>query len=186
MSRQDSQRRFRLRWGHLFALAALGGVLGLFVFLALLYWPHQPRRYQIEEEKAFGWFDPHLVLAVVAVDQHRDEATSGDAFLITVQVRNTAASPDFLVDPSPLAFSVRDAAGGVHPPAPTARYPHRRLTDELTNSEAYRRTLRFEVPADVASPELWVVAETGFERFLPSLSRSLLTHKLVFPLVSGP
>ena len=179
---------FRPRWGQLLALAVLGGVLGVFVLLGLIYWPHEPRRFELDEAKGFGFFDPHLELAVVAVDRGdsaRGAASRSIVFRVTVEVRNTAVGPDFVVDPTPLAFSVRDAGGRVFPPTPTPEYPDERLTELLGNTDTYRRTLRFEIPSDANQPELWVLAESGLERWLPAVSRSLLTPKLVFPLVSS-
>jgi hypothetical protein len=158
-------------------------VLGLVAVTLVLTVPTAPRALAVGEEQPFGGFDPHLAVAVAAVrrlapdERHEiDRREDEELWEVTVVIRNTAAGS--AVDPSHLAFSVRDAAGERFRPLPA----HDRILGELEPGAMTRATLLFRVPRGLPSPVLWITWDDSLLRAFPWLERTMLFPKAVVPL----
>ncbi|HVS13186.1 MAG TPA: hypothetical protein VMV46_04635 [Thermoanaerobaculia bacterium] len=158
-------------------------VLGLGAVVAVLTVPTEPRALAIGEERPFGGFDPHLAVAVTEIrrlgadereeiDRDQDE----ELWAVTVEARNTAV--EVAVDPSRLAFSVRDASGERFRPLPA----HDRFLEPLEAARMERRTLLFRLPRELAIPVFWITWDDSLLHAFPWLERTMLFPKAVVPL----
>ena len=140
----------------------------------------------IGEERAFGFFDPHLHIAVV--DARKGEPPesygAGSLYLVTVRARSDAAR--ITLHPGDLRIFVRDRQGRDHAPVllelEDTGETGLLLASTLAPGESFEQTFAFVVPRSIEEPALWISQITPLNRLLPFLEYSRLHLKVVVPL----
>jgi len=165
------------------AFAAI--VAGVAVWVAL---GTEPRPADAGEERAVGFFDPHLRVAVVDVEhpvRWAGRPPDGRYWLVTVRARNDASEGDFVADPSKLEIRMEDGSRAWAPlpvPPQRGRAPTVRFDRPLAAGELDVRTVLFDLPEVLTAAELWVTWDDPLTRRLPLLRRSVLNGALVWEL----
>lgn len=171
----------------LWTLAGVG-VAGLVVTLSVLAVVSRVApvtTLEVGEGTALGLVDPHLVVAVLAVDyperwgEEPEVAPKGAFHLLTLQLRSSAVEME--TARGKLNVLVFDAAGRrylpVHPLAEEAglwRYP------ALKPGQSTRESFLFDLPPEAQQLQLWITSRTWLTQLLPGGKRSRFQPKLVF------
>ena len=143
------------------------------------------------EELAIGFFDPHLFVRLVEVTELAalpdlaPPANGHRRIAVLLEVRSSAVAS--FADPSRLAITVRGTGGIVQPSSSGAARiddirVQTRFEDVLEIGGNQQAWFLFDLPTDLASPELWLSRDSWLARNLKGWEAGPLHDKAVFEL----
>jgi hypothetical protein len=167
----------------LIVVAAAGSVLWIGTLFVLSV-NSEERLLVLGEEKLFGGFDPHLLVALV--DSQRFDSPNDDRSLVyrlTLRFRSDAV--DIRIRPSYLEATVLDGQGRRFEPERIAPPDGARVFDgpldwELLAGRSATQDFYFELPRDTDQAVLWIRDPHWLARLIPGSETSFVHGKKVF------